>query len=111
MSVSRREFASQMTGALSGAVAASLAATPAIAAMPQAEQKPAPASEPPAELSFEDHQVALLKELYKAPHLTDEMFKGIREGMKHNRGLAERIRKVPLTHDIPPAFQFVIPPA
>jgi hypothetical protein len=58
----------------------------------------------------EDHQLAVLKELYHPAHLTEEMEAGIREGLKHNRALAERIRKVPLTHDVPPAFSFIIPP-
>jgi hypothetical protein len=102
--VTRRDFASQMTAALSGAVAASLAA-PTSAADPMTDK---PADSTP---KVEDHQLAILKELYPAPHLTAEMEAGIREGLKHNRGLAERIRKVPLTHDVPPAFSFVVPPA
>ena len=117
-SVSRREFAAQVSSALSGAVAASVVATTSAAdAMPQttalATDKTAPVAEPaPTPTpSFEDHQLAVLKELYPAPHLTDEMLEGIRGGLKHNRSLAERIRKVSLTHDVPPAFQFVVPPA
>jgi hypothetical protein len=102
--VTRRDFATHMTAALSGAVAASLA-TPASAADPMTD-KPADSTS-----RFEDHQLAVLKELYPAPHLTEEMEKGIREGLKHNRALAERIRKVPLTHDVPPAFSFIILPA
>lgn len=106
MSVSRREFGSQMTGALSGAVAATLTASTSALAM-QADPKPADAAD---KSSFEDHQVALLKELYDSPaHLTDEMYEGIKGGLKHNRGLAERIRQVPLTHDVPPAFVFPVP--
>jgi len=100
--VSRRDFASQMTAVLSGAAVASLA-TPGSAADPMPTDQPA--------TSVEDHQLAILKELYPAPHLTDEMREGIRGGLLHNRALAERIRKVPLTHDVPPAFTFVIPPA
>jgi hypothetical protein len=102
--VSRRDFATHMTAALSGAVAASLA-TPASAAEPMTEK---PADSTP---KVEDHQLAVLKEIYHPVHLTAEMETGIREGLKHNRALAERIRKVPLTHDVPPACSFVIPPA
>jgi hypothetical protein len=102
--VSRRDFASQMTAALSGAVAASMA-TPSSAADPMTDK---PADSTP---RVEDHQLAILKELYPAPHLTAEMFEGIRDGLEHNRALAERIRKVPLAHDVPPAFAFVVPPA
>jgi hypothetical protein len=101
--VSRRDFASQMTAALSGAVAASLAA-PMSAADPMTDKL---ADSTP---KVEDHQLAILKELWPAPHLTEEMEKGIREGLKHNRALAERIRKVPLTHDVPPAFSFLVTP-
>ena len=100
--VSRRDFATQMTAALSGAVAASLA-TPTSAADPMTDK---PADSTP---KVEDHQLAILKELYPTGHLTEEMYAGIREGLKHNRALAERIRKVPLTHDVPPAFSFVVP--
>lgn len=112
-SVSRREFAGHISGAVAGAVTVSLTATAsAVQPMPQPPEKPAATSEPAEPmLSYEDHQIAILKELYPAPHLTPEMFDGIREGLKHNRGLAERIRKVPLTHDVPPAFEFVVRPS
>ena len=110
-SVSRREFSAHVSGVVAGAVTASLATTVSAAEpMPQPPEKPAtpePAPAPP--VSYEDHQLAILKELYPAPHLTPEMFDGIRDGLKHNRALAERIRQVPLTHDVPPAFQFVVP--
>lgn len=104
--VSRRDFATQVTAALSGAVAGSLA-TPSSAADPMPTDKPAADST----IKFEDHQIALLKELYPTGHLTEEMYQGIRDGLRHNRALAERIRKIPLTHDVPPAFSFVVPPA
>src|SRR5436190_6219091 len=76
--VSRRDFATHMTAALSGAVAASLA-TPASAAEPMTEK---PADSTP---KAEDHQLAVLKEIYHPAHLTEEMEAGIRDGLKHNR--------------------------
>ncbi len=111
-SVSRRDFATQMTAAATGAIAATFAATAAaVDPMSQPADKPAqpPELAPPPALSYEDHQLAVLKELYPAPHLTVEMYEGIRSGLNHNRSLAERIREVPLTHDVPPAYQFPVP--
>ena len=107
--VSRRDFAAQMTTAVSGAVVAALTvSTSAADPMPPKPDPSAPPPPPPD--SHEARQLALLEELHPAPHLTDEMREGIRDGLKHNRALAERIRKVPLTHDVPPAFSFVVPP-
>ncbi len=111
-SVSRRQFAAQLSATVTGVLVAG-AGDPAVAstAMPQPPEKPAPPAEPAAVSppTYEDHQLALLDELHRAPHLTEEMRDGIRGGLRHNRGLAERIRRVPLTHDVPPAFQFTVP--
>jgi len=111
--VSRRDFAMQMTAFVSGAVVASLTTPVSSSAadpMPQPTNPPA-TPQPASPLTYEDHQLALLGELHPAPHLTEAMREGIRDGLRHNRGLAERIRKVPLTHDVAPAFSFVVPPA
>ncbi|QDT52671.1 hypothetical protein Pan44_06830 [Caulifigura coniformis] len=111
--VSRRDFTTQMTTVVSGAVIASLTtpvSSPAADPMPESTTSPA-VPQPASPMAYDDHQLAVLAEWHPAPHLTDAMREGIREGLRHNRGLAERIRSVPLTHDVPPAFSFVIPPA
>jgi hypothetical protein len=100
--VTRRAFAGQVATAAAGA----LTVAPGLAADEKEKAAASPAERDRPESTVEDLQVALLRQMHPATHLTDENWKGIRDALKHNRSLADRLRRVPLSHDIPPAYHF-----
>jgi len=104
-SLTRREFASRIAGAASAGLAVSTAlADDSPAASKADETKPETPEAPP--LAYEDHQLAVLKELFPAPHLTEELYQGIRAGLAHNRAVGQQLRQVKLPFEVEPALIF-----